>query len=82
LQSGVDAARRFELESAGAGSGYSRAVYLVARQQIARQLGFFCRFTDRVLPLLPVAQMLSRAVIGLQPGKGEGRRLDDKPSQL
>src|SRR6516225_293694 len=35
LQFGIDAARRLELEAAGAGPGYSRAVYLVARQESA-----------------------------------------------
>jgi hypothetical protein len=81
LQLGVDAARGLEFEGAGPGAGYRRAFDPAAHQEITRLSGFFRGFGDRVLPLLRAAQMLRRAVIGLQPGKGEMRRLCDLPRE-
>src|SRR5204863_9810430 len=73
LQFGVDAARRFELERAGAGPGDGRAVDAVARQEVAGAAGLVGGPGDRLAALLPAAQMLRRAVIGLQAAKGEVR---------
>jgi hypothetical protein len=57
LQFGVDAARRFELEGAGAGPGDGRARDAVARQQVAGHSGFFDRLRDRLARLIPAPQM-------------------------
>src|SRR5260370_27833806 len=73
LQFGVDAARRFELETAGPGAGDIRAVDAVAHEEIAGPAGLLGGLRDRLAALLPAAQMLRRAVIGLQSGKGEMR---------
>jgi len=54
----------------------------VTRQQVACPPGSVDGLGDRLAPLVPAAQVLGRAVIGLQPGKCEVRRPDDKPSQL
>jgi len=77
LQFGVDAARRLELEGAGAGAGDGRAFDAVARQEVAGLPGLLGRLGDRLTPFVPAAQVLGRAVIGLQPGKGEVRCLGD-----
>jgi hypothetical protein len=60
LQFGVDAARRFELEGAGAGPGDGRAFDAVARQQVAGMAGLVGGLGDRLAALLPAAQMLRR----------------------
>src|SRR5271170_7009940 len=81
LQFGVDAARRFELEGAGAGAGDARTFDAVARQEVAGPPGLVGGLRDRLAALLPAAQMLRRAVIGLQSAKGEVRRLRDLPRE-
>ena len=82
MQLGVDAARRLELEAAGAGAGDGRALDAVARQQVAGAPGPVGGLRDRLAPLVPAAQMLGRAVIGLQPGKGEVRRIGDTLGEI
>jgi hypothetical protein len=57
LQFGIDAARRLELESAGAGPGDARALDAVSRQQIAGAAGLVGGTGDRLAALLPTAQM-------------------------
>ena len=42
-------------------------------------IGSVDRLRDRLAALVPAAQVLRRAVIGLQPGKGEVRCLGDMP---
>src|SRR5438270_8330541 len=58
LQFGVDAARRFELEGAGAGPGDGRALDAVAREEIAGSAGLVGGRGDRLAAFLPAAQML------------------------
>src|SRR5207253_4780260 len=82
LQFGVDAARAFELESAGAGPGDNRAVNAVARQQVTGMPGLVGRLYDRLAALVPAAQVLGRAVIGLQTGEGEVRGLGDMAGEV
>jgi hypothetical protein len=53
----------------------------VARQQVAGTAGLVGGRGDRLAALLPAAQMLRRAVIGLQSAKGEVRRVRDLPRQ-
>jgi hypothetical protein len=81
LQFGVDAARRLELEGAGAGAGHHRAVDPVARQQVAGTPGLVGGLRDCLAALLPVAQMLRGAVIGLQTAKRKIRRVRDLPRE-
>ena len=59
LQLGIEPARRFELEAAGAGAGNGQAVDAVARQQITGPPGPVDRLDDRVAPLVPTAKVLS-----------------------
>jgi hypothetical protein len=65
LQFGVDAARRFELEGAGTGPGDGWAFDAVTREQVAGAAGLVGSPGDRLAALLPAAQVLCRAVIGL-----------------
>jgi len=82
LQFGVDPASRLELEAAGAGPGDGRTFDAVARQQVASAPGPIDRLGHRLAPLVPAAQVLGRAVIGLQPGKGEVRCAGDMPGEI
>ncbi len=82
MQLGIDAACRLELEAAGAGPGDGRALDAVARQQVAGAPGPVNGLRYRLAPLVPAAQVLGRAVIGLQPGKGEVRRLGDPLGEI
>jgi hypothetical protein len=70
-QLGIDPARRLELEAAGAGPGHGRALDAVAYQQVAGPPGLVGRLSDRLAALVPAAQVLGGAVIGLQSSKGE-----------
>ena len=81
LQFGVDAARQLELEGAGAGPGDGRALDAVSRQEVAGAACLVGGPGDRLAAFLPAAQMLRRAVIGLQSTKGEVRRLRDLPRE-
>jgi hypothetical protein len=53
----------------------------VACQQVAGPPGLVGGPRNRLAALLPPAQMLRRAVIGLQSGKGEMRRFGDLPGE-
>ena len=80
MQLGIDAARRLELEDAGAGD--RRARDAMARQQVAGPAGLLGGLGDRPVPLVPAARMLGRAVIGLRPDKGKVRCLSDTPGEV
>src|SRR3954452_12105755 len=53
----------------------------MARQEVTGPPGLVRGPGDRLAALLPAAQMLRRAVIGLQSAKGEVRRLRDLPRE-
>ena len=54
----------------------------MARQQLTGPPGPVDRLGNRLAALVPAAQMLGRAVIGLQSGKGEVRCLGNMPNEV
>ncbi len=44
--------------------------------------GLVGRLGDRLAPLVPAAQMLRRAVIGLEPGEAQMWRVGDLPGEV
>src|SRR5262249_44371219 len=60
LQSGVDAARRLELEGAGAGPGDGRTFDPVARQEVVAGMLGLCRRPSQAGPTAPVISLAHR----------------------